>query len=123
MGLFLSMSGVIGAKQDAVEDALRQYADGASRVLERADLSYSDHNCLVLAESTGGVTVLYPGSFLRLDDATESLCTQLGKPTFSFHIHDSDLWMYTLYDEGEVADQFNPIPGYWEEVDDATRAA
>jgi hypothetical protein len=123
MGLFLSMSGVIGAQQDAVEQAMRQYADSTGRILERADLSFGDHDCLVLSQSAGGVTVLYPGSFFRLDEATQSLGGQLGKPVFSFHIHDSDLWMYTLYDEGEVADQFNPIPGYWEEVDEATHAA
>ena len=78
----------------------------------------------MLSQSSGGVTVLYPGDFFGLDEATQPrFHSPLGKPTFYFHIHDSDLWMYTLYHEGEVADQFNPIPGYWEEVDEATGAA
>ena len=40
---------------------------------------------------------------------------ELSTAAFSFHIHDSDLWMYVLYANGEIADQFNPIPNYWTE--------
>lgn len=40
---------------------------------------------------------------------------RIGAPVFSFHIHDGDLLMYVLYVNGEVVDQFNPIPDYWDE--------
>ena len=46
------------------------------------------------------------------------LSEELGKPVFSFHIHDGDLWMYVLFDQGQEVDRFNPMPDYWEELDD-----
>ncbi|MGB6153897.1 MAG: hypothetical protein WBG48_18075, partial [Pricia sp.] len=36
-------------------------------------------------------------------------------PVFSFHIHDGDLWMYILFNKGEIVDQFNPLPDYWDD--------
>jgi hypothetical protein len=65
--------------------------------------------------------VLYPGNFFDWDNAAQFLSERLGKPVFSFHIHDGDLWMYVLYDKGKVVDQFNPVPDYWQELDDTER--
>src|SRR5262245_29586847 len=121
MGLFLSMSGVVGGNKDSVVDALRTYAEDNDGSLEQAELTTEDDGCLVTSEGTGGVTVLYPGHFFDWDSAAQYLSKRLRKPVFSFHIHDSDLWMYSLYQNGEVVDRFNPLPDYWQELEDDER--
>ena len=57
---------------------------------------------------------MYPGDFLKWDDASQYLSKALGTSVFSLHIHDEDLWMYILFAKGEQVDQFNPIPNYWQ---------
>jgi len=121
MGLFLSMSGVIGGDADAVVTALSAYAVGHGGSMAAAKLTTDDGDCLVVSEGIGGVSVLYPREFMDWDDAAACLSRELGKPVFSFHIHDGDLWMYILYESGEVVDQFNPIPDYWAELSDEER--
>src|SRR5262245_50660427 len=108
MGLFLSMSGVIGADAAAAEEALRDYSRENHGMMVLEPLS-TDDGCLTLSESTGGCTVLYPHEFLGWDDASEFLSRSLRKPVFSFHIHDGDFWMYILYADGREIDRFNPI--------------
>lgn len=120
MGNFLSMSGIVGST-DNVVDALRKYAENFDGSLEDAELTTDDEGCLVVLEGLGGATVLYPSDFFDWDDATQYLSQQLRKPVFSFHIHDGDLWMYSFYEDGEVVDQFNPVPDYWGELEDHER--
>jgi hypothetical protein len=121
MGMFLAMSGVMGGDEDSVVDALRAYAEANDGCLEEAALTIDDDGCLVISEGVEGVTVLYPGEFFEWDDAAAQLSQRLGKPVFSFHIHDGDLWMYLLYEGGEVVDQFNPVPNYWQELEEDER--
>jgi hypothetical protein len=121
MGLFLSMSGVVGGDEDSVLDGLRAYAEEDGGSLEDAILTPQDDGCLVLSEGVGGVSVLYPSDFFDWDSAAEFLSRRLKRPVFSFHIHDGDLWMYLLYENGDVVDQFNPIPDYWQELEDEER--
>jgi hypothetical protein len=118
MGQFLSMSGVIDSDEQSVVDALRAFAEENGGSLSEADLTLDDAGCLALSEGLGGVTVLYPADFLGWDRASDFLSRRLGKPAFTFHIHDSDLWMYSLFENGGVVDQFNPIPDYWAELDE-----
>jgi hypothetical protein len=119
VGQFLSMSGVVGAEEAAVVDALREYATGCRGTLQEAELTTEDDGCLVVSEGVGGVSVLYPHGFLGWDDSARDLSERLGRPVF--HIHDSDLWMYLLFEHGEVVDQFNPVPEYWGELDEDER--
>jgi hypothetical protein len=119
MGLFLAMSEVVAGSTGAVVEALRAYAEGNGGTLEEAAAT-TDH-CLSIGEGAGGVTVVYPDGFLGWDSASQALSERLGKPVFSFHVHDGDLWMYLLYERGAVVDQFNPVPGYWEEIGEEER--
>jgi hypothetical protein len=121
MGLFLSMSGILGGNKDSVVDALRSYAADNDGALEEAELRTGDDGCLVVSQDPGGVTVLYPGDFFDWDSASKYLSKRLRKPVFTFHIHDGDLWMYSLYENGEVVDQFNPLPEYWAELEEEDR--
>lgn len=121
MGLFISMSGVVGGNEDSVVHALRAFAEDNYGSLEEAELTTDDDGCLVVSEGVGGVTVLYPGDFFDWDSASLDLSKRLCKPVFSFHIHDGDLWMFLLFENGKVVDQFNPVPDYWGELDDTER--
>ncbi len=121
MGLFLSMSGVVGGNEDQVATALRNYANACGGSMDSEELTTEDNGCLVLSEGLGGATALFPGDFLGWEDVSKYLSRELRKPTFSLHIHDGDLWMYVLFESGEVVDQFNPIPDYWAELDEDER--
>jgi len=121
MGLFLAMSGIIEGNEDSVVDALRAFAEVNQGSFEQTELTTEDDGCLVVSEGIGGVTVLYPNDFFDWDSAAHFLSQRLGKPVFSFHIHDGDLWMYSLYENGEQVDQFNPVPDYWQELDKDAR--
>jgi hypothetical protein len=56
MGLFLSMSGVIGGSEESIVDALRAYAEDNEGLLDKAELTTEDDGCLVISEGTAGVT-------------------------------------------------------------------
>jgi hypothetical protein len=115
MGTFLSMSSVIGKSKDEVIHSLTKYAQSVEGGMEKASLSPDNENCCVIAEANGNTTILHPDDFLEWDRSSEFISRDLSAAVFSFHIHDGDLWMYTLFANGETVDQFNPIPDYWEE--------
>ena len=117
------MSGVVGSDSPSVVAALQDYALAKQGTFSEESLTAEDEECLVISEGIGGVSVLYPSSFFEWDDASEFMSKKLGRPVFSFHIHDGDLWMYVLYDKGTKVDQFNPIPDYWKKTNDANRRA
>ena len=109
----MSLSGVIGKSISEVEHCLRKYLISKSGGLEPKNLNHLDKNCSILTEGINGTTIFYPYSFMDWDDASMTLSRVLNCPVFSFHIHDGDFWMFILYKNGEVIDQFNPIPDYW----------
>jgi hypothetical protein len=121
MGQFLSMSGIVGGRGPEVVDALRRYAADKGGDLAEESLSFENDGCMVVTEGAGGAAVLYPSGFMGWDDAAAFLSRELRRPVFSFHVHDSDLWMYVLYENGSPVDQFNPVPEYWGELDDEER--
>lgn len=113
MGLFLSLSGVIGKSQNEVETSLANYAKLAGGGFQRETVPNEHRNLCVLKESNGNTSVFYPAYYLEWDKSSEYISKELNAPVFSFHIHDGDLWMYVLYFNGEIVDQFNPTPDYW----------
>src|SRR3954465_2689676 len=115
MGLFLAMSGVIGADAGAVESALRRFAEAHRGSLHQSARNTEEPNTLVLLGDNSRCTVLFPWSFLGWDEASRYLSVHLGVPVFSFHIHDGDLWMFMLFDKGAQVTQFNPLPEYWDD--------
>lgn len=115
MGLFLSMSGVIGKDVAAVEAALSAFADEKEGEFAEATRTIVDEDCLVLAGEGDRTSVLYPSDFFDWDAASQYLSRKLSAPVFSFHIHDEDLWMYLLFRKGQPIDAFNPIPDYWDD--------
>jgi hypothetical protein len=103
-----------------VVNSLSHYAATVGGGLEKAHIPIDHHNCGVVEEGGGNTTIFYPYDYLEWDKSSQFISRELQAPVFSFHIHDGDLWMYMLYVNGEIVDQFNPIPDYWDEnIDDA----
>lgn len=115
MGLFLAISGVVGAENESVESVLHEFAETRGGALHRSARNTEDPNTLVLLGNKSRCSVLYPWGFLEWDEASRHLSLHLGLPVFSFHIHDGDLWMFVLFDKGEQVTQFNPLPEYWDD--------
>ena len=115
MGLFLALSGVIGQTQEATIAALKKYAAQSVAKMEPAEYDADDDELCVVAEENGNTTVFFLDGYFGMDQASEFLSEELGAPVFALHIHDGDFWIYTLYHNGQVVDQFNPIPDYWDD--------
>jgi hypothetical protein len=119
MGNFLALSSVIGKTKDEVIASLANYAKSVGGGLEREGIVGSDiinyWNSCIIEEANGNTSILYPDSFTEWDDSSKFISKELNATVFSFHIHDGDLWMYILFHNGLIVDQFNPIPDYWDD--------
>ena len=114
MGLFLSMSGVIGKTKEEVEKCLKEFAKNNDGDLLKEHLANENPNFCVLYEKNGNVNIFWPSGIDEFGDISKYLSEKLNCPVFFFHIHDGDLWLYFLYNKGGLVDQFNPIPDYWD---------
>ena len=115
MGMFLSLTSVIGKTQNEVVNSLIGYAKSVGGGLEKDNLPIDNDNCCVIEEANGNTTIFNPYAYLEWDKSSEFISKDLNAPVFSFHIHDGDLWMYVFFVNGTIVDQFNPIPDYWDE--------
>jgi hypothetical protein len=121
MGLFLSASGVLSPDGNAVRDAIASYVATTGGTFEPRAGTTNDRNIGVMQTSKSTTTVLYPEGFSDWDELSKFLSLELKKPVFSFHIHDGDLWMLVAFKDGKEVAWFNPIPDYWEPIDDDER--
>ena len=120
MGTFLMMSGIANTRKGEVEDALRNLT--IKRLVGAPSPTGKENEASLIAESDqGNVTIVYQDRWIDWEDTSKQLSELLKKPVFELHIHDGDLWMYTLYANGQEVDRFNPIPDYWEELSEADR--
>jgi hypothetical protein len=116
MGTFLALSSFIGKTKSEVVNSLTNYAKSVGGgLLQEENINSDTPNCCIVEEANGNTSIFYPDGYLEWDNSSEFLSKELNTKVFSFHIHDGDLWMYVLYSVGQVIDQFNPIPDYWEE--------
>lgn len=120
MGQFLALSGVIAADNSSVLASIDRYVRARNGTFERTSDDWADgRDIAVIGEDAGNSTVLYPPGFCEWDEIAQHLSQELLRPVFSFHIHDGDLWMFIVFNAGIEVAWFNPIPGYWSEVDAA----
>jgi hypothetical protein len=115
MGLFLALSGIIGQTQESTIAALKKYAAKDGGELEPAEYDADNNELCVIAEENGNTTVFFLDGYFGMDQASKFLSEELSAPVFALHIHDGDFWIYTLYHDGRIVDQFNPIPDYWDD--------
>ncbi len=113
MGLFVAMSGVIGSTADEISKVFEEYTEDKRETFELISDETVSSDIGVISNSKHSTTIIYPDNFMEWDDASKFLSEKLQKPVFSLHIHDGDLWMYVLFNNGVEVDSFNPIPEYW----------
>jgi len=116
MGNFLALTSVIGKTKNEVVTSLTNYTNSVSGGLQQKNNIDSDtDNCCIIDEQNGNVSIFYPNGYLEWDDSSAFISKELNATVFSFHIHDGDFWMYVLYQNGQIVDQFNPVPDYWDD--------
>jgi hypothetical protein len=115
MGLFLDLMGIIGRNDVDVESSLKNYLNSVSGGLEMSDIDSSHKNFCVIESKNDNTTIFYPAYFTDWYACSQFISKDLSTTVFSCHIHDGDLWMYTMYVNGEIKDRFCPIPDYWDE--------
>ncbi|NDC41507.1 MAG: hypothetical protein EBZ77_08155 [Chitinophagia bacterium] len=115
MGFFLSLSAIAGRPGNEVAACLREYACSKGGGLDATVAPGAEERHCIVHEANGNTTVIYPERYFLWDETSAYLSERLGTPVFFFHIHDTDLWMYELFCNGEVVDQFNTNPRYWDE--------
>jgi len=111
MGLFLQLGGIL-ASESASSEAVASLKDMYPKMLE---------NVAFYSEKGDRVLSFFDDYATGLDEVIAEISRHLERPAFWFHIHDGDLWMYRLYQNGIEIDRFNTSPGYWAEVDNAER--
>ena len=116
MGLFLGLSGVIGAEPNDIKNVLLNFAQERGGGFELAEGTLDDPNIGVITQGGPNTTVIFPDGFCEWDKVSQDLSLKLAKPVFSLHIHDGDLWMFLLFKDGKEIGRFNPIPEYWDEL-------
>lgn len=116
MGLFLALSSVVNQPASRVVEGLKGYLKIVQGGMEQAKAGGPHRDLGTVMQEGENVTVLYPSDFLEWDECSQYLSKQLDAAVFSFHINDGDLWMYTLFVNGELKDKFCPIPDYWEDM-------
>ncbi len=122
MGMFLALSGVMDAPQVDVQNVLLDFAQSRSGGLELIQESTDGPNIGVISRTGKNTTIIYPNGFCEWDDASKHISACLSKTVFSLHIHDGDLWMFVLFNNGNEIGRFNPVPEYWEELDPEVKA-
>lgn len=122
MGTFIAASSAVGVDAERFEAALRELVAARDGVFEPTDASCGENDTAYIRAEGSNVTILYPGDFFEWDEFSSELSKALHAPVFSLHIHDGDLWMFLLFDKGEDVARFNPLPDYWEQIDDTERA-
>jgi hypothetical protein len=119
VGLFLALSGVVGAGDVRVVDVVRQLARARKGDFDKREGTTDQPNIGVVQQAERNTTVLYPNGFCEWDDFSQLISQALRGPVFSFHIHDDDLWMYRLFHNGDEVGRFNPLPDYWGELSES----
>jgi hypothetical protein len=117
MGLFLSLSGVVGKTTDTVLEVLKDYISEENEFFELSNAETLEEPSIgSIIDNKANTTILYPADFMNWEQASSYLSEKLCTAVFSFHIHDGDFWMYNLFHEGREIDAFLPFPEYWEQI-------
>ena len=115
MGQFIQLTSVVGKTKNEVESSLKNYAISEGGGLEKEVLSTDDDNFCTICEADHNSTVFYSYAYGKWEQSSKFISKELKAPVFTFHIHDSDLWLYLFFVNGKLVDKFNPIPDYWDD--------
>jgi hypothetical protein len=103
MGAFVTNFHVRNSSRDAVDEALSQAGAEEFRITD------SKQNWVSFYEEQASQDEN------RIKQLAEELSSQLGAACVAFMVHDSDIACYWLYDQGNMLDQYNSIPDYFDD--------
>lgn len=107
MGTFYSNCQVRSNSQDAVVEAL-------TRLLKEP---------AYVSPTVNGWVGVYPeGGYTDPDELAKQLSERITCGVFYLTVHDSDIFSYSLYENGKQRDEFNSSPSYFESVSNAEKA-
>lgn len=113
-GSTVSLSAVIGRTHKEVLNALGKYTESADGGIQEEKRNIVDEFRCIIKEDNGSTTVMYPDGFLEWDSASKHLSIELDASVFALHKHEEALWLYILYEKGNIVDEFSPIPTFWD---------
>ncbi len=116
MGLFLTMLACKFDSRDKISDSIMKLMKKRGFLLdskEKVKEIFGKQNQFEISNSKNGWIQIFCPEIMD-DEFASSLSKELDSPVFQFHIHDGTFWMYKLFISGELKDQYNPIPDYWE---------
>src|SRR6266404_4610009 len=104
-----------------------QIRNASTRAICSALPKLTEDRAYVSPESRGWVTV-YPEATEDQSETIRGIASGLSKTlkadVLGFLVHDSDIAMYWLYQNGRLTDEFNSAPDYFgERVDEKTSAS
>lgn len=112
MGLFLETAVIPDTREEKVRAALEELARRFPD-LKTAECQFKEQN--------GGVSVLFNEYCAGYEDFAKELSAQLNSLVLYLYIYDEDFWGCYLCENGQLLDEFNPMPDYFEEISDAER--
>ena len=118
MGLFLSISGIIGKSKDEVETSLRKFVNNNSKKIKKKYSKNTNGNNFLLHVNNENVTIVYHNHFSEYEESSKFISEDLESLVFSLYIYNGDYWAYSLYQNGKLINEFTPIPTYW--IEDIT---
>jgi hypothetical protein len=125
MGPFISLSGVFGANQEEVEQAIRVFAVERGGQFEIAtdlyDICSSERSRIAAAGDR--VSFLHPDFFLEGEAVSMRLSVELRCAVFSFDIYNNTSWTITLFVDGAEVTRFDPRQAALSEIPENERQA
>lgn len=125
MGLFLQAAVMPGCTEAEVRAIVNTVAEKYTCTFDELEKGSGEDDIIIsdlipdecqYAESADGVSILFNEDCIGYDSLAKVISKESGKTVLLLYIYDGDYWGYMLYERGEVIDQFNPMPDYFEEV-------
>ena len=125
MGLFLQAAVMPGCKETDARAIVKAVAEKYSCSFDELENGAGADDIIIselipdecqYVESADGVSILFNEDCIGHDSLAKAMSKESGKTVLLLYIYDGDYWGYWLCDNGEMSDQFNPMPDYFEEV-------
>ena len=107
MGLFLQTAIIPGCGEIMARDVLE-------RLAPQKDWNLNVSECRFAANDRG-VQIFFNDWCSGYEDMAECLSKETGRDVLLPYIYDGDFWGYFFCEDGMLADQFMPIPDYFDE--------
>lgn len=85
------------------------------------DMARAQNGRLLVAPALNGWIGLYPNDALSGEGFAAEVSKKLGASVIALMVHDSDVFIYNLYQQGQLIDEYSSSPDYFEKVSQAER--